>query len=74
MALRELARQGGITVITTDDRLRRVRTPALTTDIPPARALRLLLRGTGYRAVAIDGEGFRIVGAPRPPRPAPRPA
>ena len=74
MALRELARQGGITVITTDDRLRRVRTPALTTDMPPARALRLLLRGTGYRAVAIDGEGFRIVGAPRPPRPAPRPA
>ncbi len=77
IALRELARQGGITIVTTDDRLRRVRTPALATQSPPARALSQLLRGTGYRAVAIDGESFRIVGSPRMPRqasPKPGPA
>jgi outer membrane receptor protein involved in Fe transport len=66
-ALRELARQGGITVVATDPRLGEVRTRALTTGAPPARALAQLLRGTGYRAIAIDAVSFRIVGSPRPP-------
>ena len=66
-ALRELARQGGITVVATDPRLRDVRTRALTTGAPPARALAQLLRGTGYRAIAIDSVSFRIVGSPRRP-------
>ncbi len=75
-ALRELARQAGITVVATDARLRTVRTPALNSDAPPTRALGQLLRGTGYRAIMIDATSFRIVGAPRrperdrlPPRP-----
>lgn len=75
-ALRELARQGGITVVATDDRLRTVKTRALSTDRPPAEALKRLLRGTGYSAVAIDADSFRVVGAPlrrRSPPPA-RPA
>ncbi len=66
-ALRELARQGGITVVATDPRLNEVRTRALTTGAPPARALAQLLRGTGYRAIAIDAVSFRIVGSPRRP-------
>ncbi|MET4896661.1 TonB-dependent receptor [Sphingomonadaceae bacterium jetA1] len=71
-ALRELARQAGITIITTDEGLRRVRTRGLVSDGPPARVLATILRGTGYRAVAIDATSFRIVGQPR--RPAPRPS
>ncbi|WP_428968394.1 TonB-dependent receptor [Sphingomonas sp. Xoc002] len=66
-ALRELARQGGITVVATDPRLGEVRTRALTTGAPPARALAQLLRGTGYHAIAIDAVSFRIVGSPRRP-------
>ena len=66
-ALRELARQGGITVVATDPRLREVRTRALTTGAPPARALAQLLRGTGYHAVPVDAASFRIVGTPRRP-------
>lgn len=66
-ALRELARQGGITVVATDPRLREVRTRALTTSAPPAKALTKLLRGTGYRAVPVDAASFRIVGSPRHP-------
>ncbi|WP_061780599.1 TonB-dependent receptor [Sphingomonas sanguinis] len=76
-ALRELARQGGITVVATDGGLGRVRTRALSTTAPPARALTQLLRGTGYRALAIDATSFRIIPVPRPvkiPRAAPRPA
>ncbi|KTW05137.1 hypothetical protein NS258_17530, partial [Sphingomonas sanguinis] len=68
MALRELARQGGITVVATDGGLGRVRTRALSTTAPPARALTQLLRGTGYRAIAIDATSFRIIPAPRPVR------
>ncbi|WP_343527166.1 TonB-dependent receptor [Sphingomonas sp.] len=71
-ALRELARQAGITVVATDDRLRGVRTSALTTTAPPARALARLLRGTGYRAIAVDASSFRIVGAPRRARSVPQ--
>lgn len=65
IALRELARQAGITVVTTDGRLRGVRSPALSTRSTPARALAQLLHGTGYRAVAIDDTSFRVVPAPR---------
>ncbi len=64
-ALRELARQGGITVVATDPRLRNVHTRALTTAAPPSKALALLLRGTGYRAIAVDAASFRVVGSPR---------
>ncbi|MDR6115378.1 MULTISPECIES: TonB-dependent receptor domain-containing protein [unclassified Sphingomonas] len=68
-ALRELARQAGITIVATDDRLNRVRTSTLHLTATPARALDRLLRGTGYRAVAIDSTSFRVVGAPRTARP-----
>ncbi|WP_294237523.1 TonB-dependent receptor [uncultured Sphingomonas sp.] len=70
-ALRELARQGGITIVTTDDRLRQLRSRALTTTANPARALTQLLRGTGYRSIVIDASSFRIVGSPRAAQPKP---
>lgn len=64
-ALTALARQIGFDIISTEPGLARVRTRGVTGQMPPREALRRLLDGTGYRAVAVDGRSYRIVRAPR---------
>ena len=66
-ALIELARQSHQDVISTEPGLAMVRTPAVSAR-SPGEAVARLLRGTGYRAVAVPGGGWRIVrgAAPRP--------
>ncbi len=75
-ALTALARQSGTDIISTESGLPRIRTRALSGRMSPSDALRRLLDGTGYRAVAVDARSFRIervgAGALKSPRPAQR--
>ncbi|PMX42756.1 STN domain-containing protein, partial [Pseudomonas sp. MPR-R2A6] len=64
-ALTALARQIGFDIISTEPGLAHVRTKGVTGQMPPREALRRLLEGTGYRAVAVDDRSYRIVRAPR---------
>lgn len=66
-ALTALARQSGFDIISTEPGLARVRTRAVTGAMAPREALRRLLEGTGYRAVAIDARSFRIERGPATP-------
>ena len=70
-ALLTLGRDGGVDISSTELGLRGVRTRAVGHARSVAAALRELLRGTGYRAIAVDARSFRIVR--EQPRPAPRP-
>lgn len=69
-ALVALARAAGVDIISTEPGLDRVRTAPLSGRFGVAAALKRLLAGTGYRAVASAG-GFRIVAASAPPRARP---
>lgn len=63
-AVMELARQTGFDIISTEPGLRRMRSPRIAGKMTPQTALRRLLEGTGFRAVAIDAHSFRIERAP----------
>ncbi|MEM6475424.1 MAG: TonB-dependent receptor [Pseudomonadota bacterium] len=68
-AIRQLARQAGISVAGTGSGLRQVRSRAVRGRYTPSEALRRLLAGTGYRAVAIGRNAYRIERAPRQSQP-----
>ena len=70
-SIRILARQTGISIATRESGVRQFQAKAVRGALSPAEALRRLLAGTPYRAVAIPG-GFRI--EKRPPTSALRPA
>nr|WP_246347014.1 TonB-dependent receptor [Sphingomonas jinjuensis] len=59
-----VGRQAGIDIVSVETGLAQVPTRAVAGKLAPVVALRRLLRGTGYRAVAIDGRSFRIVRDP----------
>lgn len=65
-ALMRLARQIGFDIISTEPGLAKVRSHKVDGQMSASEALRRLLDGTGYRAVAVDGRSYRIVRAPRP--------
>ena len=66
-ALTDLARQSGFDIISTEAGLNRVRAKGVTGQMAPREALRRLLKGTGFRAVAIDARSYRIERLPRTP-------
>ncbi|WP_241659771.1 TonB-dependent receptor domain-containing protein [Sphingomonas glacialis] len=73
-ALTALAQQSGFDIISTEPGLSRVRARAVRGRMAPREALRRLLDGTGYRAIAIDARSYRVVRAPVAtiaPRPRP---
>ncbi|WP_404368391.1 TonB-dependent receptor domain-containing protein [Sphingomonas sp. MMS24-J45] len=79
-ALTDLARQSGLDIVSTEAGLGRVRAAGVTGRMAPREALRRLLKGTGFRGVAIDAHSYRIERMPRTPfarrivaRPAPPP-
>lgn len=72
-ALMALARAGGIDIVSTEPGLRRVATRALHGRMTIAQALRRLLAGTGYHAIAARGGGYRIVAMAMRVRPRARP-
>ncbi len=81
VALTTLAREAGVEIVSTEPGLRAVRTRAIQGRMPVKAALDRLLDGTGYRATAIPGGGYRVVRAPiaapakaARPRPVPPPA
>ncbi len=64
-ALTTLARQSGADIISTEPGLRGVRVRRLSGRMPVRAALDRLLRDSGYRAVEIDANSYRVVrGAP----------
>jgi len=67
-ALLTLARISGVEIVSTENGLHAVRCRPLRGTMTVAAALRRLLAGTGYRAVAGPGGTYRIVVAPRPAR------
>ncbi len=72
-ALTALARQSGTDIISTESGLGQVRVKGLAGRMSPREALHRLLADTGYRAVPVDGTGYRIVRARPPARPRPVP-
>src|SRR5438128_456676 len=72
VALTELARQTGVEIASTEPRLRSVRVQPIDARLSAREALRRLLDGTGYAAVALNGGGYRVV-AQRTPKPRPLP-
>lgn len=70
-ALMILARETHIDLASTDPNLRLVHTRAIRGRMSPREALERLLRGTGYRAIAVDARSFRIVRG-MPPAAKPR--
>lgn len=64
-ALTDLARQTGFDIISTEPGLDRVRTTGVTGQMAARDALQRLLKGTGFRAVAIDAHSYRIERMPR---------
>ena len=77
-ALLTLGRAGGVDISSTEPGLRGIRTRAVGPSRSVADALRQLLSGTGFRAIAVDARSFRIVReparvAPRILPPAPTP-
>ncbi|WP_232318386.1 TonB-dependent receptor domain-containing protein [Sphingomonas sp. TDK1] len=74
VAIGQLARLTGVDIVSTDSGLRAVPTSAVRGAGSVEAALRQLLRGTGYRARALRGGGYRIERAPMrrtPPAAAP---
>lgn len=71
-ALTTLAQQSGFDIISTEAELARIRARAVRGRMAPREALRRLLDGTGYRAIAIDARSYRIVRAPIMVAPPPR--
>ena len=67
IALTALARQSGADIISTEPGLRQIPVKRLDGRMPVRTALDRLLAGTGYRAVAIDANSYRIVRAPVQP-------
>lgn len=67
-ALRTLARQTGAEIVSTEAGLAEIHTRPLQGTMPTETALSRLLRGTGLRAQALRGGGYRVVRV-RPPRP-----
>jgi iron complex outermembrane receptor protein len=59
-AIAELARQSGIDIGSTDRALALARTRGVRGRMSPRAAIDRLLAGSGYRAVAIGGDAFRI--------------
>ena len=77
-ALIALARDTNVEIISIEPALRTVRTQRLDGAMSVRKALARLLDGTGFRAIALSGGGYRVVrgvaSRPRPPRhPAPAP-
>lgn len=75
-SIRTLARQAGISIASRDSGIRRVRVKAVKGRMSVSEALRRMLAGTPYRAVAVRG-GYRIERRPvvrRTPRATPAPA
>lgn len=79
IALTALARQSGADIISTEPGLRQIHVKGIAGRMPVRKALDRLLAGTGYRAIAINANSYRIVRAPLQPeaparhRPAPVP-
>ncbi|MBX3560894.1 MAG: TonB-dependent receptor [Sphingomonas sp.] len=73
-ALVALGQQAGISVGVADPALANRRVERLRGRMTAAAALDRLTRGTGARAVAVDGRTWRVVRAPAPQRHASRPA
>ncbi|MBC2664031.1 TonB-dependent receptor [Novosphingobium flavum] len=72
-AISTIARAGGVEIVSLEPGLSTVRTGGRALPADPAAALRILLRGTGYRAVAAGPHAFRIERAARVrPERAPR--
>lgn len=72
IALLDLARQTGVEIVSTEDGLKRVRVGPIAGRMRPRVALARLLAGTGFRAIALTRDSFRIVAAtvrPVPPSP-----
>ncbi|WP_239025769.1 TonB-dependent receptor [Sphingomonas paeninsulae] len=65
VAIPILAQQCGCDIVSTEPNLRSVSVRAIQGIMPIGIALRRLVAGTGYRAVAIDGTSYRIVANPR---------
>ncbi|MEO8374639.1 MAG: TonB-dependent receptor [Sphingomonas bacterium] len=72
-ALTALARQSGADIISTEPGLRQIHVKGIAGRMPVRRALDRLLAGTGYRAIAIDANSYRIVRAALQPQAAARP-
>ena len=77
-ALLTLGRVGGADISSTEPGLRGVRTRAVDRTRSVADALRQVLKGTGFRAIAVDAHSFRVVreatrAVQRTPAPAPTP-
>ena len=60
-ALTALARQSGADIISTEPGLRQIHVKGIAGRMPVHKALDRLLAGTGYRAISIDGNSYRIV-------------
>lgn len=71
IALTSLSRDLSVEIISTEPGLRRIVTRRLRGRMSARAALDRLLRGTGYRALAIGASAFRIVRAPPSAMPAP---
>jgi outer membrane receptor protein involved in Fe transport len=71
-ALALLGRETGADVISTEPGLRGVRTVAVQGTMSVHAALDRLLKGSGYRAIAVDARSFRIVRAARAASTAPK--
>jgi len=67
-AVRQVARQAGISIATRESGLRSIRSRAIRGRMSAGEALRQLLAGTPFRAVAIGGGNFRIERRPPAPR------
>jgi iron complex outermembrane receptor protein len=74
IALTTLARQTGIDIISTEPGLAGIRVKPVQGRISARAALDRLLAGSGYRAVAVDGRGYRVVRDSRRPPAVARPA
>lgn len=67
-AITRVGAAAGVDVVSTESGLGRLRSRPIAGRLTAAEALDALLRGTGYRAVAVDRRGFRVVRvAPAPP-------
>lgn len=74
IALTTLGRETDTEIISTEPGLRAIATPPVRGAMSVRRALDRLLSGTGFRAVAVAGGGYRIVrGRPRRAQEPPRP-
>ena len=77
-ALAEVARHGDLEIVSLEPSMGLIASPARVLPGDPVAALRLLLRGTGFRAVKVGPRSYRVertrVVRRSEPRPAPAPA